>query len=89
MIDYLEKMLEEFPVDLSSMKNVPSAAPADLFSLGDKSPLDKIQAEQYHTFAAELLFACKRARPDMQTLTASLCTRVKAPTGDDWGKLLQ
>ena len=40
MIDYLEKMLEEFPVDLSSMKNVPSAAPADLFSLGDKSPLD-------------------------------------------------
>ena len=25
----------------------------------------------------------------MQTLTASLCTLVKEPTGDDWGKLLQ
>ena len=89
MIDYLTKMCEEFPADFEQMKPVPSAAPADLFDLGDGTPLSKDESETYHTFVAKLLFACKRARPDMNTLTAALCTRVKAPTVSDWGKLLQ
>ena len=36
-----------------------------------------------------MLFACKRARPNMQTLTSVLCTRVANPNHNDWGKLIQ
>jgi hypothetical protein len=36
---------------------------------------------------AQLLFLSKRARPDIQTAVAFLCTRVKSPDEDDWKKL--
>ena len=71
------------------MKPVPSAAPADLFQAGNSELLDPKHSEVFHTFTAKLLFACKRARPDMQTLTTVLCTRVQSPNQDDWGKLIQ
>ena len=89
MIDYLTKMCEEFPVDLSKVRQVKSAAPADLFNAGGDRALDQNGKETFHTFAAKLLFACKRARPDMQTLTTVLCTRVRNPTEKDWGNLIQ
>jgi len=38
---------------------------------------------------AKGLFACKRARPDLHTAIATLCTRVKSPNQDDWAKLLR
>ena len=34
-----------------------------------------------------LLFACKQARPDIQVAVAFLCTRMKAPTEEDYLKL--
>ena len=36
---------------------------------------------------ARLLFAAKRARPDIQVAVAYLCTRVREPTEDDYLKL--
>ena len=36
-----------------------------------------------------LLFAAKRARPDLHTAVAFLCTRVKCPNMDDWKKLVR
>ena len=36
---------------------------------------------------AQLLFLCKRARPDIEPLISLLTTRVKEPDKDDWGKL--
>ena len=89
MIEYLTKMLDSFPIDFAEMKPVASAAPADLFQLGTSELLSSDLAEVYHTYTAKLLFACKRARPDIQTLVAVLCTRVKSPTQDDWNKLIQ
>ena len=89
MIDYLTKVVDEFPLDFAKMKPVASAAPSDLFQSGSTELLSPDLAEVYHTFTAKLLFACKRARPDMQTLVAVLCTRVKAPNVDDWNKLIQ
>ena len=41
----------------------------------------------FHHNVAKLLFLCKRARPDLQTEVAFLCTRVKAPDKDDYKKL--
>ena len=43
----------------------------------------------FHHNLAKLLFFCKRARPDIQTAVAFLCTRVKAPDTDDYKKLTQ
>jgi len=41
----------------------------------------------FHHNTAKLLFLCKRARPDLQTAVAFLCTRVKMPDVDDYKKL--
>ena len=45
--------------------------------------LGKSDAETFHKYVAKLLFAAKRARPDIQTAIAFLCTRVQAPDEDD------
>ena len=44
-------------------------------------------AKKFHRTVAQLLFLCKRARPDIETLVSFLTTRVKQPDKDDWGKL--
>ena len=41
----------------------------------------------FHRHVARLLFTSKRARPDIQVCVAFLCTRVKAPTEQDYKKL--
>ena len=38
---------------------------------------------------AKGLFVCKRARPDLHTAIALLCTRVQDPNEDDWEKLVR
>jgi hypothetical protein len=49
--------------------------------------LDEEQSILFHHNVAKLLFLCKRARPDIQTAVALLCTRVKGPNVDDYKKL--
>ena len=44
-------------------------------------------ADLFHCHIARLLFASKRAIPDIQVCMAFLCTRVKAPTKQDYKKL--
>jgi hypothetical protein len=44
-------------------------------------------ADYYHRTVARLLFASKRARPDLQTAVAYLCTRVACSDKDDYKKL--
>ena len=87
MTDYIENMLAELPADMDGE----SATPASnhLFEVNDEDPvpLDKEKAEMFHHYVAKLLFLCKRARPDIQTAVAFLCTRVKGPDMDDYKKL--
>ena len=45
--------------------------------------------EDFHTFVAKGLFACKRARPDTGTAIAVLLTQVRSPSMDDWQKLIR
>ena len=69
---------------------MPTPATDKLFNADDQSrSLPKTMAEEFHTLVAKGLFACKRARPDIQTAIAFLCTRVKEPTDEDWEKLLR
>ena len=87
MIDYVEKMLEEFPMNLKG--KVSSAANENLFRVDVGKRLDSLKGEVYHTFVAKSLFLTKRARPDILTTVAFLCTRVREPTTLDWTKLVR
>jgi hypothetical protein len=50
--------------------------------------LDKPRKESFGTWVAKFLYACKRARMDIQEAVAALCTRLKDPNEDDWRKLM-
>jgi hypothetical protein len=87
MIDYMESMVDDFSTKFKPNETAPTPAPEDLFAEGEGEPLEKQRAEEFHTFVAKGLFACKRARPDIHPTIAVLCTRVKQPNEDDWKKL--
>ena len=53
----------------------------------NSSSLPTKDAELLHRHIARLLFASKRATPDIQVCVAFLCTRVKEPTKEDYKKL--
>jgi hypothetical protein len=89
MSDYVKGMIEDFPIKLKPNETAATPATDDLFNEGDSKALSPEQAELFHTFVAKALFMCKRARPDIHTAVAVLCTRVKKPNQDDWSKLVR
>ena len=87
MFDYLEDIIVKCPNDL---KKATSIFPANdsLFKLNKDSPrLDNKKSDLFHQITARLLFAAKRARPDIQVCVAFLCTQVKDLHEDDYKKL--
>jgi hypothetical protein len=52
-----------------------------------QAPLNEKESDFFHRTTARLLFAAKRARPDLQVAVAYLCTRVKCPSQSDYRKL--
>ena len=87
MEDYIDRIVSETPDEL--LKG-PCSTPAanHLFNVNeDSEPLDKIRAEKYHHLTAMILYLAKKTRPDVQTATAFLTTRVQSPSLDDWKKL--
>ena len=87
MIDYMEAMVDEFPMNFKPNETAPSPAAGDLFAEGEGDDLETQRSETFHKFVAKGLFACKRARPDIHPTIAVLSTRVKKPNEDDWMKL--
>ena len=87
MIDYMASMIDDVSSELKPTGTAETPAADDLFAVGDSPSLDPARAEEFHTIVAKGLFACKRARPDIHTAIAVLCTRVKNPNEDDWRKL--
>ncbi len=86
MTDYVKGMLDGLPSDMDGEAATPAAN--HLFEVNpDPTLLDEKTADMFHHNVAKLLFLCKRARPDIQTAVAFLCTRVKAPDSDDYKKL--
>ena len=49
--------------------------------------LDGEHKERFHTVVAKLLYIMKRARPELETAVAFLCTRVSKCGMSDWKKL--
>jgi hypothetical protein len=86
MIDYIKNTLDELPKDMDGESSTPAAS--FLFDVDeDCEKLNAETSEMFHHNTAKLLFLCKRARPDIQTAVAFLCTRVKGPDADDYKKL--
>jgi hypothetical protein len=86
MKDYIKNILNELPVDMAGVAPTPAAN--HLFDVNDEAEkLNDDQKEFFHHVVAQLLFLCKRARPDIQTAIAFLCTRVQKPDTDDYKKL--
>jgi hypothetical protein len=84
MIDYMEALVDDFSTKFKSSDTAPTRAPEDLFAEGESELLDKQRAEEFHTFIAKGMFACKQAHPDIHPMIALLCTCVKKPNEDDW-----
>ncbi|KAG7361759.1 hypothetical protein IV203_036860 [Nitzschia inconspicua] len=90
MSDYIQSMIDTFPSKELKGKSVSSPWNDNLFKVTKGSnKLEKKKAEQFHTATAQGLFACKRARPDINPVIAFLTTRVKEPTQEDWMKLVR
>jgi hypothetical protein len=86
MYDYLEDIIESMPDDMNGTS--PTPASDNLFEVDDESPaLNEKESDFFHRTTARLLFAAKRARPDLQVAVAYLCTRVKSPNQSDYRKL--
>jgi hypothetical protein len=87
MIDFIEKMLEEVLNDMNGEKHSP--AQDHLFKVNeeDDMKLETVKRALVHRNTAKLLFLSQRARPDVQTATSFLCTRVKEVDTDDYKKL--
>ena len=87
MFNYLEDVIVEAADDL---KNSLSYYPGNnqLFMVDNNSPrLLQKDADIFHCNDAILLFASKRARPDIQVCVVFLYTRVKSPTEKDYKNL--
>ena len=90
MSHYVEKMVKEFP-----QENLKGASAASLWKENlskvqhDSAPLEKEQAEIFHTMTMQGLFLFKCGHPDIAPAIAYLTTRVQKPYCTDWTKLCQ
>ena len=85
----IEKIIQSFPEDIG-LSTAATPAADNLFQIRNEKEaklLPEEQAIQFHPTVVQLLFACMRARQDIQTTIAYLSTRVKSPDEDDWAKL--
>ena len=87
MEDYIKSMIASFPSKIEGTSTTPAAD--HLFKVNENGiKLDEERAQIFHNIVAKGLFVCKRARGDIMTTIAFLCTRVQQPDEDDWKKLV-
>jgi hypothetical protein len=86
MEDYLTEAIEESGMTIE--RTVATPAKKDLFDVDDTAaPLEKAEAEIFHSIVAKLLYVSLRARMDMLLPIIFLCTRVSKSTVEDQMKL--
>ena len=87
IFDYLEDVIVEANDNLQHSRSYYPGNDSLMKVDGDLPRLFTKNADLFHRHAARLLFASERARLDVQVCVAFLCTRVKAPTEQDYKKL--
>jgi hypothetical protein len=84
MEGYIKDLLTLYEVN----HNCATPALSNLFTIDTSSPLlTPLEAEEFHSRVAKLLYLAKRVRPDILTAVIFLSTRVKCATTDDNVKL--
>jgi len=88
MEQYIDLILQNVP---GYIRGTATSLEADhLFEMNENSEfLDEKTADLFHHITAQLIFLCKRARPDIQTAVSFLCTKVQCLDTDDYKKLTQ
>ena len=87
MEEYIKNMLTALPEDMEGMATTP--ATEHLFKVNETPTyLDEKEAMFFHHNVPKLLFLCKQAQPDIQTVVAFLSTRIQHPDRDDYKKLV-
>ena len=90
MSHYVEKMVKEFPQEDLKGASVASPWNENLFKVQhDCAPLEKEQAELFHTMTMQGLFLCKHGCLDIAPAVAYLITQVQKPNHADWTKLCE
>jgi hypothetical protein len=71
-----------------NVKKFSTPSDANLFSIDEtSSPLNAERSELFHSCVAKILYLATRVRPDILATVSFLCSRVQAPTEQDWSKL--
>ena len=88
MSHYVKKMVKESPQENLKGASVASPWNENLFKVQhDSVPLEKEQAEIFHTMTPQGLFPCKHGHLDIAPAIAYLTTWVQKPNHTDWTKL--
>ena len=91
MIDYILTMFSLLPEkmqhDIKKGKTTPASE--NLLKVNEDNPVILSEKDRMlvHSSTAQLLFLRKRARPNVQTPVAFLCTRLKVSEEDNYTKL--
>lgn len=81
------EIISQLPVTFATGPDTTPAA-NHLFEVKEAAAkLSDTDADLFHRLTAQLLYLCKRARPDLQTAVAFLTTRVASPDVNDMKKL--
>ena len=90
MSHYVKKMVAEFPQENLKGESVASLWNENLFKVQhDSVPLEKEQAELFHTMATQGLFLCKHGHLGIAQAIAYISTWVQKPNHAGWTKLCQ
>ena len=85
---YVKGVCDDFPEPLGRAVETPAGDRLfDVREEKDRQLLSEEDGDVFHRKVAQLLFVSTRARRDIRTAVAFLCTRVKEPDRDDWNKL--
>jgi len=89
MTEYVSEIVGSAPEELLRGRGQARTPAANgLFKINEnEEQLPKHRSDTFHSLTAQLLFLCKRNRPDIQVAVAFLCTRVHEFTEEDWRKL--
>ena len=90
MVDYLEGVISNFE-EVEMLTGTAASPDAEhLCAIREESnqkKIDEKRATAFHHAVAQLIFACPRARKDIQTTVYFLTKIVHRPNEDDWGGL--
>ena len=90
MSNYVKGLLDAFNIKFKKGERAATPAGEDLSGQksSDDKKLKKDNVEAFHTTTGQGSFLTKRARPDIHTGIAFLCTWVWDPNEEDWEKII-